>query len=352
MNKIALLIPAYKPSPVLIELLEKIQTLIAGSPINKVIVVNDGSGQEFDKVFDVIKKMDGVELIEHAINLGKGAALKTGYNHILVKNPDISAIATADADGQHSPEDIVKLANASLESPESLYLGVREFDKDVPLRSRFGNIMTRNVLKVLTGLTLRDTQTGLRVIPKHLCLSGLKIPVNGYSFEMESIVSAGNSEGNHLNIVEVPIQTIYEEGNPTSHFNPVLDSMRIYFVFIRYLSSSLFASLIDNSTFAIVYGLTSSPGWAQFWGRLISLLAAFFILKNAVFKSNARWYLSLAKYSLLVGAFGLISYAVINFTHQNFGTPIVVSKILVESILFITGFAFARSFIFKSKKAE
>ena len=184
------------------------------------------------------------------------------------------------------------------------------------------------------------------------CLKGLLIPVNGYSFEMESIISANNDPINKLEVVEVPIETVYEEGNPTSHFNPILDSMRIYFVFLRYIGSSLIAAITDNSLFALVYASTGSVAWSQFWGRFVALLISFIILRKVVFKSHQWWPLSLAKYISLVGVFGFISYVIIDFTNQKFGVSIVVAKLMVESVLFITGFAFARTFIFNSKRLE
>ena len=84
-----------------------------------------------------------VQLLRHAVNLGKGAALKTAFNHVLCTYPELAGVVTADADGQHHPDDIERVAETLLARPDALVLGARTFGEDVPLRSRFGNIATR-----------------------------------------------------------------------------------------------------------------------------------------------------------------------------------------------------------------
>src|SRR5256885_13690853 len=99
-------------------------------------------------------------------NLGKGRALKTGLNHFLLHFPDQQGVVTVDADGQHTAKDAAAIAYAMAERPQQLILGTRTFSGRVPWRSLVGNLVTRYLLGLLTGRRLRDTQSGLRGIPR------------------------------------------------------------------------------------------------------------------------------------------------------------------------------------------
>src|SRR5206468_2047006 len=118
-------------------------------------------GAEFAGIFEQAARLPKVRLVSHAVNLGKGAALKTGIQHALSAFPQLRGVVTADADGQHHPEDIERVAARLVEQPEALVLGARSFDGSVPLRSRFGNLLTRRLMQLVVGARLQDTQTGL-----------------------------------------------------------------------------------------------------------------------------------------------------------------------------------------------
>src|SRR5689334_23087678 len=101
-NRLAVVIPAYRPSAGLVDLVRS----LSGRERNAIVVVDDGSGPEFAAVFAAAAALPNVELLRHAVNLGKGAALKTAFNHVLCVYPDLAGVVTADADGQHHPDDI------------------------------------------------------------------------------------------------------------------------------------------------------------------------------------------------------------------------------------------------------
>ncbi len=153
---------------------------------------------------------------------------------------------TADADGQHHPDDIEKVARALEEQPHWLVLGVRRFQGAVPWRSRMGNELSRRVVHLVVGQKLTDTQTGLRGIPAMLAARLLEIEANGYEFELEMLIAAHQLG---VPIKEEPIRTIYEAGNASSHFNPLVDSMKIYFVLLRFASVSVMTAVLDNVVF-------------------------------------------------------------------------------------------------------
>lgn len=339
-SPIVLLIPAYKPSAALIEVIRTVRTLDATGTIGAVVVVDDGSGPEYKAVFSAVQDVDGALVIRHAVNLGKGAALKTGFNFTLVNMTTATGVVTADADGQHSPSDIIAVAEALRSSPDRMVLGCRQFDGDVPMRSRFGNTFTRYVFTAFTGMNVADTQTGLRGWPRLSCAQALRVPLNGYDFELECLVSGGR------NVRQVPIETIYIDQNRSSHFNPLRDSMRIYFTFVRYCGSSMFAALVDSAVFYTVYASSGSVGWGQFFGRCSAVAIAFFITRTLVFQSNVRVVVALSKYLTLVAVMGFVSYSLLQMLHSRLGVPIFLSKMLAEGLLFLGNFAIQREFIF------
>jgi len=342
-SKAILLIPAYKPSEELPALVSRIRALDRSGAIAAVVVINDGSGPEFDGVFAALGS-HGVVMIHHAINLGKGAALKTGFNHALVTWPEAAGIVTADADGQHAAEDVLRVADALIETPGDIVLGVRQFHQ-VPLRSLVGNRISRLVFRIFAGFQLSDTQTGLRGWPRAYCLEALGITLNGYDFELESLMKKSYSR----RLREVPIQTIYLNGNQSSHFNPIRDSMRISFVFLRHCGNSALAAIVDNLGFLLMMQWQSSIGWAQFAARVAAVSVAFAVARNIVFQSRRNLAGSLVKYLLLVAAMGLVSYSMIQFLHTRLGMRVFVAKLVAEGILFLGNFAVQRDFIFAKR---
>ena len=162
---IPVLIPAYKPGRALVELVRR----LSAAAVSAVIIVDDGSGPSYQSLFEELRLFPRTHLLRHAVNLGKGAALKTGINYALCNFPCMCGMVTADADGQHAFEDILAVAAKIKEGTGALILGVRQFrGNTIPLRSRLGNALTRGVFRVLVGESVADTQTGLRGIPAAL----------------------------------------------------------------------------------------------------------------------------------------------------------------------------------------
>jgi glycosyltransferase involved in cell wall biosynthesis len=350
--RVTVLIPAYQPNGTLVEL---VRDLLARG-VRSIEVVDDGSGPEYRWVFDELELLAQVHahvhVLRHAVNLGKGAALKTGMNHILAEDPGSAGIVTADADGQHHPADVVGVCERFAESPDALVLGARSFDSDpgqskeavkVPLRSRFGNVLTRRAMHMLVGQNLTDTQTGLRAIPRALVLRLLKVPASGYDFELEMLIAAKHQG---IRVVEQPIRTTYEPGNPTSHFHPLRDSMRIYFVLLRFSGISLITAALDNLTFFLVFRAFGSIAIAQATGRIVALLFNYRAVRRAVFFSDERHRVLLPRYLALVAANALISYTGIRILTSVSPIGVFPAKILIESMLFIVNFTIQRDFIF------
>lgn len=220
MNMTVILIPAYKPDDRLLSLVEQLENLA----FTRIIIVDDGSGSAFTPVFVRAEEM-GCSVIRHEENRGKGAALRTGISAAIDQYGNKINIVTADADGQHLPSDIVRVAETMEANPGSLVLGVRDFDRgNVPLRSYLGNRFTNAFFRLATGVHCADTQTGLRGISASLL--PLAVSTNGdrYDYEMNFLTAAVKKAP----LAPVPIETVYEDNNNGSHFRTVRDSLLIY----------------------------------------------------------------------------------------------------------------------------
>lgn len=337
------LIPAYKPSETLIHLVEEL--LRRGAP--RIVVVDDGGGAEFAPIFERLQTMPRCEVLRHAVNLGKGRALKTGLNHILLHHRDSAGVVTCDADGQHSPEDVVRLGEQLAQSPRALLLGSRSFAGDVPLRSRVGNLITRYVFYYVVGKKLTDTQSGLRGIPLSLIPELLRLSGEQYEYEMNMLMLAKERD---VDIREVPISTIYLDNNLSSHFNPLFDSMKIYFVLLRYGFTSFLTALLDQLIFFIAFrsGVAVAPGIVL--ARLLSSIFNLSMNKTFVFQSRARLPGLILKYYTTMAVAGTIVYAMIQFLTESFGWGVITAKITVESVLFLATFVVQRDYVFTRPK--
>ena len=221
MQKIAL-IPAYCPENRMIELIKELDTRGFA-----VVVIDDGSGEEYDELFTAARQYASVK--RYTPNRGKGEALKCGMRYIKERYQAPYTVITADADGQHRVEDIVKVADAAAEHPDSLILGKRLLDKSAPIKSRIGNGITRVLYRMTTGRRIYETQTGLRAFSDRLLPRFLRLPGHRYEFEIDMILDASNTD-----IIEVDIQTVYFDNNAASHFRPLQDTVSLNKEFLRY----------------------------------------------------------------------------------------------------------------------
>ena len=341
---VPILIPAYNPDNLLVELVDRLIEL----DITEIIIVDDGSDSDSKEIFNQIKNKNCCQLCTHAVNLGKGRAIKTGLNYALDNYPDLIGVVTADADGQHLPEDILKVQKTLIEFPDNLILGCRTFDKNIPFRSRLGNEITKKIFYLLVGIKVSDTQTGLRGIPFKYIRECLKMDGERYEYEINMLAS---SKKNKMAIKETPIETVYIDQNRLSHFNPVIDSIRIYFVLFRFILSSLTTALIDFTVFIICFSLGLNILLSIISARLIAGNYNFIINKKIVFRSESNLVLSLVKYWALVVLLGSISYLGIQSLVTYINLNAILSKAIVETLLFIVSFAVQRELIFYSKES-
>ena len=338
---LCIVIPAYKPSFSLIETIQSVLGALTADDYVRFVVVDDGSGEEYTSIFESAAELTGVSILRHAVNLGKGGALKTAFNHILL-HERVVGVVTADADGQHLPDDILSVGRALMRSPDALVLGCRSFGGNVPLRSKLGNIITAWVTHFLLGKKIADTQTGLRGISLGLLKRLLRAKTNGYDFEMEMLVAAVNAS---VSFIQYPISTVYIDDNSQSHFNPLRDSIAIYFVFARHLGNSLVTAVLDYIVFVLAFFICGALGPSLVVGRFFAGVFNFFVGKQLVFKSHGNMFREILLYGILLCSLTFVSYVLISFLEHK-GLSVFFAKIVVETIVFIVAFSMQRSFIF------
>ncbi len=233
-RNLALVIPAYEPARALPNLIARLAPDFAS-----IVVVDDGSrSSDAARAFAALANAatPSVRLLRHATNRGKGAALKTAFDDVLRNSPDVAGVVTADADGQHLADDILRVADATLANPSRITLGVRSFSGSVPFRSRLGNFWTCGEFFLLTRQWVRDTQTGLRGIPRAFLPSLIKLTGDRYDYEARMLVAAAHLPGGP---VQIPIATVYQDGNKASHYRPLADTISTQLALLRAKSTFL-----------------------------------------------------------------------------------------------------------------
>lgn len=353
----AIIIPSFEPDEKLVHLINQINEYKIDHGVEQhIIVVNDGSDNSYDTFFNEVKEK-GCIVLKHAVNLGKGRALKTAFNYYLNHFPDGSGAVTADSDGQHSVSDIFRCVLRLEQKQDKLILGVRNFDdKTIPLRSRFGNKMTHMVFKGLCGINVSDTQTGLRGIPTSYMKSLVSMSGERFEYEMNMLIESKNFG---VKIDELPIQTIYIEGNATSHFNPIKDSIKIYSLFLKFIVSSLASFAVDIVLFTIFLALLKHSFGekilvATILARICSSVFNFKSNQKLVFKnrSTSKW-VPIKYFGLVIVQMLLSAYFVELLFKASSINPSAI-KILVDCILFILSFQIQQHWIFNNtiKKVE
>ena len=331
------LIPAYKPDERLVTLTGE----LVGHGLD-VLLVDDGGGEAYAAIFESCRAL-GAQVAVHAVNLGKGRALKTGINAALLTWPDLAGIVTADADGQHTVTDILRLIDALRKHPQTLVLGSREFTGDVPFKSRWGNRITRAVYALASGVRVGDTQTGLRALPRCALEAMVRIDGERYEYEMNVLLKLRDMQ---LGVTEVPIETISIDDNAGSHFNPVRDAMRIYMVIFKYLFSSIASFAIDYALYWLcLFRLGLSPLLSYLLARLVSSQVNYNLNKHTVFSGRGGKH-SMAKYYALAVAQGALGAGLVQLLSTLLPIPAAVVKIPVDIVLFAISYLIQRDFVF------
>lgn len=346
-NRQVALIPAYRPTPLLLELLREAQC--AGF---ETVVVDDGSGEAFTKLFSQVELLSIV--LRHPDNFGKGAALKTGLAYIEQQFTGDYVVVTLDADGQHKIDDAVAVCREAQSHPNSLVLGSRRLRQDAPLRSRIGNAATRMVYRVATGLRVHDTQTGLRAFGNRLLPALTKISGARYEYEMNVLLECARQR---IPVREVEIETVYIDNNASSHFHALRDSCRVYGEILKFSLSSLVGFLVDYLGYSLLLLLTAGMGAgmslrvSNVLARVISAVVNYILNRTLVFQSKSNAVKSGLQYALLAAGILVGNTLLLGILVEQLGINRFAAKLCTEMLFFFFSWLVQRTIIFRKKEA-
>jgi len=338
------LIPAYQPDENLIELILQ----LTHKCTCRIIVVDDGSGKKYRRIFQSAENL-GCTVITYYPNMGKGSALKAGFQYVL-RNPEFSEdVVCADCDGQHSVNDILRVAGEMQSSDSSIILGSRKFKGKVPFKSLLGNRFTCLSFFLSTGIRISDTQTGLRGYPAKMLPWLITLKGNHYEYELNVLLEASKAG---YSLREIPIETIYMGNNESSHFRPVVDSVRIYWPLIKFSMSSLTAAGLDFLALLILDNITGNLLFSVVTARVFSSLFNFAANRTLVFNNpqSSGTGKAAVRYFALVLFILACNYSLMYLFIEVLKINLVLAKLLTEALLFTLSYQAQRVFVFSSKK--
>jgi len=363
LSKISVVLPSLDPDEKLIAVIDGL--LEYG--FSDIILVNDGSKQEnLHYFYDLAAAHPEIHLLHHEVNKGKGAALKNAFRYFLANRPEGIGVVTVDGDNQHHPADTRACCEHMLKTGHTV-LGCRDFNQaDVPARSSFGNKTTSLIFKLFVGMTISDTQTGLRAIPRPV-LEEL-VEVYGDRFEYETnMLLAFKTKG--IAFDEVKIRTVYIEENKSSHFRVIHDSWRIYKLilahFFRYTVSSLVSAVVDTGAFSLLSGLLKGTlsgmaltAAAGVTARIISSLLNFFMNKKLVFQTRVSTGKAMVRYYTLALPQMAAQVLLTQGVYALFGIPDTATGLrtvlyaVVMTVLYFASYMIQQRWVFAPEKSK
>ena len=363
LSRISVVLPSLDPDEKLIAVVDGL--LQYG--FSHIILVNDGSKQENLHYFtDLAAQHPEITLLHHEVNKGKGAALKNAFRWFLENRPEGYGVVTVDGDNQHHPEDTKRCCEHMLETG-NVVLGCRDFNQaDVPARSSFGNKTTSLIFKIFVGMTISDTQTGLRAFPRAVLEKIVEIYGDRFEYETNMLL-AFKTQG--IDFDEVKIRTVYIEENKSSHFRVLHDSWRIYKLilahFFRYTLSSILSAVVDTGAYSLLskvlsgmltgLSLTAAAGVIA---RVISSLLNFFLNKKVVFRTNCSTGKAMLRYYALalpqMAAQVLLTqgvYSLFGIADTATGLRTLIYAI-VMTVLYFVSFVIQQRWVFAPQKSK
>ena len=293
---IAVLIPSLDPN-------ERLGTLVSAlrqRGVTQLVVIDDGSAARTQPIFDLCASL-GCIVVHHDRNRGKGEALRTGLRAAREHFPNLAGVVTADGDGQHRVNDILRVAHALETTASGLILGTRDF-------------------------------------------SGSR-----YEYEMNLLFSAAQQ---HIPLRYIPIETVYEDNNSVSHFRPLRDSARIYAAPLRFAIASLSSFFIDILLFSLFALLLPSRTaqailTATFGARVCSGVYNFLLNRHWSFSSTRdSWHAQGIRYLILFLCQMLVSGSAV-WLLSFLPLPLTLIKILVDTILFCISYFIQHNWVFR-----
>lgn len=351
---------------------KKFQKVIEGlieKGFQHIVIVNDGSDEDHRHWFDEAAEHEQCTVLDHGVNKGKGRALKTAFGYVNENFPDAKGVITIDGDGQHLAEDIIACGQRMLEAGEAVVLGCRDFDQPgIPPRSVAGNKTTSRFFRLLFGIKLSDTQTGLRAIPAKYLTDFCNIEGERFEYETNMLL---NMKRMGIDFIEQPIATVYDPDDYSSHYNAVKDSLRISKVMLkflmsgsgfRYIVSAILSWCVDNGLYLLLFGLfgkvmaaaAAASSVSQVIARALSSVFNFHMNFLYVFRSKEQYWRAFGRYYCLCIPQTFVSVvcltALVMIMKISSPGMAALVKIILELILFVISYYIQKKWVFKKKR--
>lgn len=357
----AIVLPSLDPD-------RKFTAVVSGlieSGFEHIVIIDDGSSEDNQHFFSEAAEYPQCSVIHHGVNKGKGRALKTAFEYISANLPDLKGAVTIDGDGQHLTDDIIACGNLMLEKGDNVVLGCRDFDlPNVPPRSVAGNKFTSKMFRLLFGIHLSDTQTGLRAIPAEFLKEFCKISGERFEYETNMLLQMKRSG---IGFIEQPIETVYDEEDYSSHYNAVRDSWKVAKVMLKFLLSGSGAKYVFSSALAmaadylIYYFLFRLFGAEKSYeAQLISTFASsilnFNVNKFFVFGAKGEYFKDMLEYYCVCIPRTLISVLCASTLIKALsvcapGTAVVL-RLVVDGVLFIACYYIQKLWVFGNNDSQ
>lgn len=357
-ENITVIIPSYCPDD---RLLATVHGLIAAGA-DDIAVINDGSGKEYEPVFDEVRSMSCCTVIEHASNRGKGAAIKSGMVFCLTERPASRGIVTVDGDGHHRVRDAVSCAHRMISSGRVIIGQRGRNDKTISPRGRYGNRITSFAIAVVCGFNIPDPLSGLRGIPAKFLSVFLKTKGDRYDFETNMLLD--------LKRKSIPFRLFSITGEffpdgKKSHFRLFRDSAGIFAEILRYfgqqfrymLSSALCYSF-EYIVYRILLGYLPMLGitLTNYICRAMAGSLNFFINKKVVFRTKKKnittavRYLAVSVFVMLLSTELIVIINKLFLTEKNTVAKFV--KPPVDFAMFFVSYFLQKKWVFAPRKKK
>lgn len=358
-EELAIVLPSLNPDR---KFNDVVQGLVDGG-FKKIIIVDDGSEQSRQVWFERAAEFQQCTVLHHGINKGKGRALKTAFSYIMQEMPEVKGAITIDGDGQHLLKDIIACGNTMLKNTNKVVLGCRDFNlPNVPPRSVAGNKFTSKAFRILFGIKLGDTQTGLRAIPSKFFPLFCEIAGERFEYETNMLLQMKRSG---IEFIEQPIETVYDEEDYSSHYNAIKDSWKVGKVMIRfllsgsgakYLFSSVLSLILDYIVYYVLLGVCGMAKEAAFHllATFVSSFGNFNLNKYWVFQKKGEYIKDCFAYYCVCVPRTLISTVCasgcIGFLYITSAGVALSIRIVVDLFLFVACYFIQKKWVFKKNR--
>lgn len=316
---------------------------------DNIVIVNDGVKLSRQYLAEMLSM--GCHIIKLEKNEGKGISVKAGIKYAHNKLYNIKGYITVDSDGQHRAEDVMKIARAMDLRPDCLVLGKRDIKKsNAPFGIRFGSRLSSAYFKIITGVSCKDTQTGLRGIPNYLYELAVSTKGRRFDYDMNFLTHCADKK---IPIYNISVVADYSE-NKKSDYRVIKDTYLIYATPLRFATASIGCALVDLILFTVItYLLPSSLAinviLATVLARIISGGINFLINRKVIFKNNGDLKGQVWRFVILFLGIMCTSSVIVSLL-SFVPIPVTITKAIVDVLLWAVNYTLQRKWVFKERK--